>query len=575
MPTYKVFFYFLFLLIIQNALHCQERNDKTLDSLVTLEFKKLSDKFYKTIETNISNAELYAKAYLIKGKNDNNLDQIAKGFYLTSHTYPNNLEKRIQYIDSAINIRETTKHKKSLVFLYAHKGYVYNINSVFDKSLDHYIEALEYAKKINNTSYITIAQNSIAILKRKLGKYDEAKLLFKKCLAYHRPRLTQHKNDSIRYLVTLSHLIATYLKNKEIDSAQVLNNQGIQMSGAVKMPEGKEIIRLFRLSEGILKYHQKEYPFAIKTISEALKPEDHPFFENSGLIDAYLFLGKSYDALSKKELGLIYFKKIDSIVQHDNYVIPETRMAYLEIIKYYKALGDKNNQLYYINRLLYNDSLFSSQYRSLSTKINEEFDTPILLDQKEKLIADLETKKNQSYYGLILLSIIIILITGVLFISYQKNKRYKKRFEELMSLPNKELSYKKNKSEFIKQDASIGIHQDVVQMILKELEKFEKNKGFLKVNITSGMLAKKMNTNSKYLTKVIKYYRHKSFTSYINDLRIEYITEQLKTDTKLQKYTVKALALEAGFNSTEIFSKSFFKKNGIHPSYFIKRIQLQ
>ncbi|WP_161635287.1 helix-turn-helix domain-containing protein [Aquimarina macrocephali] len=74
------------------------------------------------------------------------------------------------------------------------------------------------------------------------------------------------------------------------------------------------------------------------------------------------------------------------------------------------------------------------------------------------------------------------------------------------------------------------------------------------------------------MTKVIKFYRDKSFSPYINDLRVDYIVERLKTDKKIQKYTIKALANEAGFNSTEVFSKSFHKRTGIYPSYFIKKL---
>jgi len=38
-------------------------------------------------------------------------------------------------------------------------------------------------------------------------------------------------------------------------------------------------------------------------------------------------------------------------------------------------------------------------------------------------------------------------------------------------------------------------------------------------------------------------------------------------------YTIKALASESGFNTTEAFSKSFYKKTGIYPSYFIKELK--
>ncbi|WP_159025502.1 AraC family transcriptional regulator [Aquimarina sp. Aq78] len=42
-----------------------------------------------------------------------------------------------------------------------------------------------------------------------------------------------------------------------------------------------------------------------------------------------------------------------------------------------------------------------------------------------------------------------------------------------------------------------------------------------------------------------------------------------------RKYTVQAIAQEIGFNNSEAFSKAFYKKTGIYPSYFIKKLEKQ
>ena len=39
--------------------------------------------------------------------------------------------------------------------------------------------------------------------------------------------------------------------------------------------------------------------------------------------------------------------------------------------------------------------------------------------------------------------------------------------------------------------------------------------------------------------------------------------------------TIKAIANEMGFNTTEAFSKSFYKSTGIYPSFFIKQLEKQ
>ncbi|WP_425593349.1 helix-turn-helix domain-containing protein [Aquimarina algiphila] len=74
------------------------------------------------------------------------------------------------------------------------------------------------------------------------------------------------------------------------------------------------------------------------------------------------------------------------------------------------------------------------------------------------------------------------------------------------------------------------------------------------------------------MSKIVNVFKEKSFTQYINELRIQYITEKLKKDSRIRNYTLSTIGEEIGFNNTESFSKAFFKIIGIYPSYFIKRL---
>ena len=492
---------------------------------------------------------------------------MARGYFWISYFFEKNYEKRIIYLDSGITKVKNTKHVLQTGSMYLTKGIITQRKGNYNKALSYYLEGLEHAEKKSVFVYISLFRSKIATLKRKFGKYDEAKALYKKSIQYEKSQIGNKTKDSIRYLRFLSELVSTCRLNKEIDSAYYFYNQGEKMS------QNTHVKAVYTLNKGILQYYDEDYDLSIKSIKGGIKQflKSEYRFSNGyhNLINGYLYLGKCYNAINRQEIAIDYFKKIDSIVLKYDDLISESRPAYPEMIKYYKSINDKDNQLYYINRLLYNDSIFHTRYKSTTDKLNKEFDTPILMSQKESIIQELTTKNNRSYY-IILISLLVILgVTCTLFISYKKNKRYKKRFDNLMVNTKKEV---KKVNTTTTNSSSIDITKDVVELILVELEDFEKNKGFLEVNLTSSILAKKMNTNSKYLTKVIKFYRDKTFSPYINDLRIDYIIEQLKTDTKIRKYTIKALANEAGFNSTEVFSKSFHKRTGIYPSYFIKKV---
>lgn len=115
------------------------------------------------------------------------------------------------------------------------------------------------------------------------------------------------------------------------------------------------------------------------------------------------------------------------------------------------------------------------------------------------------------------------------------------------------------------------INQDIILNIMNKLSMFENKHGFLKP-VSLHSLAKKLQTNPKYLSKIINIHYEKNFSSYINDLRIKYLLKELKTNPSLKTYTVKALAKKLGFGSTEAFSKTFKKHTSMSPSIYLTTI---
>ena len=109
--------------------------------------------------------------------------------------------------------------------------------------------------------------------------------------------------------------------------------------------------------------------------------------------------------------------------------------------------------------------------------------------------------------------------------------------------------------------------------IINSLKEFVNTKQFLRNDVSLNNLASMMNTNPKYLSGVIKQYQQKNFIDYVTDLRINYIIEELKTNTTFRKYSIRAIAEEAGFNTSKSFSRAFYKRTGIYPSYYVKKLE--
>jgi AraC-like DNA-binding protein len=117
------------------------------------------------------------------------------------------------------------------------------------------------------------------------------------------------------------------------------------------------------------------------------------------------------------------------------------------------------------------------------------------------------------------------------------------------------------------------LDDEIIKQILFGLDRFEKDLKFLKKDLTIGKLAKILNTNTTYLSKIINLYKGKNFPVYLNDLRIDYIVLQLVQNPLLLKYSINGIAETAGFSNGQHFSNVFFERKGIRPSYFVKELK--
>jgi AraC-like DNA-binding protein len=187
-----------------------------------------------------------------------------------------------------------------------------------------------------------------------------------------------------------------------------------------------------------------------------------------------------------------------------------------------------------------------------------------ILKERKKIEQELIRGK---YYSFILVSVILLQFIELLMITYSHFKKkilYKEKLEELIL---------KEELNFNPVSKTFDINEKTILLLLKKLEKFEKDKKYLKEKITLSKLSTDFDSNTKYLSKIISLYRNKGFVRYINDLKVDYLISLLHENKKTRNYTNKAMAEEVGFSTTERFVNAFFSKTGMSTSCFIKKIQ--
>ena len=301
-----------------------------------------------------------------------------------------------------------------------------------------------------------------------------------------------------------------------------------------------------------------------KSITRIIDDENYTALSNT-----YLNLAQSYDKINNKNEALKYLHKTDSLFQKTGNYYKSQKPAYKYLISHYKGQNNYPKQLEYINKYIKVDSVLNARDKNIHKNLTENYDIPNLLAERKNIENRLKVRLSTTQKWIIFISLFAIILSLAFEYQLKKKKLYKQRFNNLIasSQNQKTISLKATS----KKESSIPI--EVINTVLKFLSVFENNHEYILHNVTLSNLAKKFKTNTKYLSQIINQHKGKSFNNYINELRINYSIEKLKTNLKFRKYSINAIAEEVGFNTSESFSKAFYKNTGIKPSYFIKELE--
>lgn len=523
------------------------------DSLSANDYNELKELFYES--DSISKSKVYALAYLNKGKKEKNPIEVARGYKFLSLISEDSLA--FKYSDSIIQVTKNLEHRSYPALGYYQKGaWLFHFGN-YKEALDNYLLAQKHALKHNNIGQLMDIKLAIAALKDRYGEYDEALVIYREHLEYvYNEDIKDEKLDA------LYNVGNGYLRTRNIDSAFSYINKGLKESKEV---QDDDFYNEFLSSYAYCSYFNKQFKIAIDTLKIVIPNES-----DYGKSMSYYYMGKCYDKLGNIEKAILYLKKSDSMYKITKDAFPELHDIY-EILKDdAKKRNNLEEQLIYIEKLLKIDSVLNLDFKYISKNIIRKFDIELLLKEKEKIIQQQNKKSTFIILSLLLLSAILILIA--LYYKRQQNK-YKRRFKQLIS-ESKDIVAKKEKKNdievLLKED--IGIPKDVIDILLRKLNRFEKETLFLEKDSTLNNVAKRLQTNSAYLSKIINHYKGEKFNSYINELRINYGVEKLKDNKQFRKYSISSIADELGYANPQSFANSFYKITGLRPSYFIKKL---
>ncbi len=561
---YRIIFVFVFIFstygVGAQTMDVQKLRKNSYEDLIAL--------FDETVKDTL-NAKAIAKAYILNATAANDSTKMARGYQRMA--FVSEIEEAVTYLDTTIVLSKNSTHPNFPAIGYLFKSYYLYTLEKYEESLQNAVTAYQFAKKKQNIDQQITALHQINGVNELWGDYEKAletELVTKELLF-------QNKNSELfaeNYLASLEGIGNCFVRLHKPDSALVYYKKGI-----VEALKNKDSITYYAFvsKSGNALAVKGNYSAAKDSLQKAHTYKD--YFINSYETQYNYYMGMSFMAENNVSLGVDYFKKVDSIYTAKNVLYPELPEVYDRLVGFYKENGDQKTQLLYMQKLVDVVKQIDAKRVEVKSKIAEEYEIPLLLEEKNELINQLEETNAASRKTVWGIAGVLVLSLLVLLYYVRRQRVFKKRFQSLMEqqeAENKTTETIAPRSS--EEDATaqvLDISEDIVTDILKELEIFEREKQFLSSKIKLTGLAKACNTNSTYLSKVINFRKDKNFSTYINELRVQYSFNELKTNSVFRKYTIKAIAGECGFKSAESFSKAFYKKYGIYPSYYIKQLE--
>lgn len=496
-----------------------------------------------------------------------------------------NQENSIFYIEKINEIAIKLKDDDLILSSLINKGVFYYEFGDYKESMELNLEALELAKNSKNLKRELAVLLNIALIKLQTNDNLGAIELLKKNIEGINSGAAG-KLIPLRTKVYIA-FIKGYIGVEDYEQAKIYSEKAINLSRNNKDKES-EFYGLSFL--GTIERINKNYEKAHQLLDESLVIAEEIKAVTQEIPLIYFEKGEVFYEEKKFEDAIAILLKAETLMQKHKLDFIKLEEAYALLAKSYNEIGDIKSSVKFYEKA--NDAYKKNDKRqgSISVDIIKKYDLKSL---KEEL--NLAEKKTQNTKTILYVSVFsaLLMVIGLIYFYKKREKENQRKFTAILTSLEEE---KEQIAETKKESLEEHIIKEVVQLekkieatpakeveiidetkekLLKKLQNFETKELYLSKNSSLNEVAKKLKTNTSYLSKLVNAHKGKSFTAYITDLRVNYAIRRLKEDKKFRSYTIDSIAREIGFNRSESFSRAFKNKTGLYPSYYIKSLDNQ
>lgn len=461
-------------------------------------------------------------------------------------SHPNNLP----YLDSLVHSTKGLNNTEEIFALTTNGDHYFYDNNDFTKALAFYLKARRLSIETNDDYYIKATTSALASIKFMAGDFSEALALY-----HHYAQLGPEDSLGLYFNLANCH----YELNNS-DSLSYYSNIGIQE--ALEKKDTLNYGSLLRLN-GVSHYMRGN----LKRALDSLQKSRSLSVDTINLGSSYYYTALAHEALGNADSALHYFKEISSMDQEPEIYFPQIKSVYLRLYENAKRMDQNGEQLAYIEKFMVADSILGSKSKGLISRVDTDYDLPLLMERRNRLHTAQATKRNLTYS---IIGLSVLFIASVIFF-LRRSLQQKKRLKEAIGNPGNYLRTIYGPKPVEGQKRST-LSAELNEQFDRFLQKFEENERFLDPAMSLQQLSSAAHTNNAYLSNYLNTYKG-GYSDYMNGLRARYAFGAMVNDPKISIYTLDHIAKLYGFTSLRAFNRAFEKFLKIKPRDYLAEIK--
>lgn len=453
----------------------------------------------------------------------------------------------------------------------------------YQNAMKVYIDILKLAEKTGNDTTLAKALGKIGTIYAYHDDYHKAVVYYERSLA-----VARQCGDTLRMVKITNNLIMINKvlgdKTKEEYYTKMFND--LKLSNNVHYD-------FYLLYIKFLNYLEKGQDEKAKNIlTEMIAFIDENNYGDNNKAILYNHLGRRFVEKEEYDSALNYYRKAASILDTTQF-FSNRQALYNNICALFNQIGERDSLTFYRGKMYESsDSVFNLRNFN-STKDR--------LDSYEQEITEhkIRSFKKRAYWTLGIGAFILIILIIIVFYSKKinqarlvmvrlnetllnENNNLRKDIEALTALQKKDkdkestsgteenvlLEEGKEKS-VADREKKIVISNELMQRLSTEiLDIMNDNHSVFNPDYNINMLALQLNTNTRYVSEVIRHLGSSNFRNFINEYRIREACQRLSDKENYGKFTIGAIAEGVGFNSDNSFIIAFKKVMGMTPTKY-------